>query len=135
MAQPRDHEQPIWLGRGGDGHTLYSLRVPEEPDGPRCDRYSPQLKALVNRCLSFRPEDRPDADELRRLISEAVAEGPARREDEVVRPNLAEGMRSRRAARGDRADEARRLMVLIPADDYQLQMARNRLPPQILNDD
>lgn len=138
MKRPqRNIEQPIWLGDGRPENTLYTHQVPDDDDegeegvGMGDGGYSRELKRIVNRCLSFRPEERPDAEELRRVVRDAVNESRQPREDGTVGLDLAKGMRSGWAARGV-GKGARKYAVFLEPDSYQLHFAKDQLPEQML---
>lgn len=132
MRRPAEIEQPIWLADGSPANTLYSLQVPEDDDGSDLDQYSKELKELVNRCLNFRLEDRPDAEVLRWTIQDAVKEPRKPGGDGAPWRNLAKGMRSGKAAKGAGV-EARKHAVFLDPDPYQLHLARHQLGRQNLN--
>lgn len=131
--------QPLWLGEGregeaagegGEGEVLYSLRLPEGEDESEAGGYSRELRRIVNACLHFHPSDRPDVDQLRRWIGDAVREEGEEEvfaEDGSGGMDLACGMRSGVAAGGDGA-AAREHVVWMEPDKYQLMFARDQLP-------
>ena len=87
--------QPVWLHRGEDDTTL-GLNPATHPS---VGRYSLPLRELIERCLSFRSNDRPSFREMLDIILRETQEGPGG-------PNRARGMRSGRAKQDTQAREA-----------------------------
>lgn len=122
--------QPIWLGRGTQAETLNSLQLSMDDTNDLHEAYSAELRALINFCLEYNPDDRPTADGLLDAIRDYTREAENdqdRQGDGTPWHNLAQGMKTGSADPGDPRNP-HRLDVPLKGDSYQLGMVRKRLP-------
>lgn len=121
----QDHSQPWFLGNGNMSTEL-SMAVPPATMPPaiavRVNRYSMELRILIDHCLSFDPAIRPHFDQMLTRIRTHTDEGGL---------NLGEGMRSGVADLATLHQQG----VLPPQDTYAIGLSRDgpgAIPPAAL---
>lgn len=109
----QDHHQPWFLGNG-NANTELNLTTP--PVAPRANFYSVELRSVIDMCLQFKPTNRLTFDVLLDLIREYT--------DEAGYNNLGRTMRSGTANPVTTLAQS----IILPANTYALNMARNVVP-------
>ncbi|KAK4626503.1 hypothetical protein CLAFUW4_04259 [Fulvia fulva] len=113
-------KQAWWLG-DGTGDRTYQLELPGGVPNPAqnfANRYSPELRRLIDRCTAYDQAARPDFATLRAMFTAVITQNNGGED-----PNITKGMRASTANLATIMNEG----VHKPADVYTLRLHRNAI--------